>query len=371
MRHFFYRFLILITWITATVYFTSCLTPYVSPVLFWPMSFLALGFPYIASGFLLLLLIWIFIKRKVAAILLIIFFAGFQNLRATIALHFFSDDTTQATHQSLRILTWNVRGFDTPQDEIYSPDSRRMQMFRFIDSVQADVVCLQEFVHMKEEKFYNNIDLLDSMGYRYHYFPSQINSVYTFGSMRHGSAIFSRIPISGNGKTLLGDSSLPEYLLYADFSYRNKPVRVFTGHFKSIHLFRTQMDTLNITPLHGDSSFVYTASQFTKLKVFGQEHAKQAEIAKAEMNKSPFPVVLGMDMNSVPTSYTYHHMQKNLQDAFITKGQGLGPTLDSLPATLRIDYLLVDKKFTIDSYFLKPSHLSDHFPQVIDISWKR
>lgn len=371
MKHFFYRLFIVVTWLTGIVYFMASLTPYINPISFWPMSFLALGFPYLTVCLLIILFMWIFIKRKTSILLLLVLLAGYKNLEATIAIHFFTDNRTVSENRGLRILTWNVRCFDTPQSEIYSPTSVRMKMFRFMDSVDADIVCLQEFVQLNEERFYNNIQVLDSLGYHYYYFPFQKNIVYSYGLLRQGSAIFSKVPIMKFGKTLLGDPSLPEYLLYADVSFQNKPVRIFTGHFKSIHLFQAQHDENDITPLQFDSNFVYTASQFTKLKVFGQEHAKQAKIAKAEMEKSEYPVVLGMDMNSVPTSYTYHTMHNGLQDAFIKKGAGLAATLDSLPPTLRIDFLLVDKSFEIKKYDLAELHLSDHFPQVVDLIWKR
>ena len=110
---------------------------------------------------------------------------------------------------------------------------------------------------------------------------------------------------------------------------------------------------------------------FEKLKVFAQEHVKEAWIAKREMDKSPYPIVFNGDLNTVPASYPYHFLSKGLQDVFLSSGFGLGTTMDSLPKTLRIDYLLIDKKLTIKNYYLQQLHLSDHYPQIVDLAWKQ
>ena len=76
-------------------------------------------------------------------------------------------------------------------------------------------------------------------------------------------------------------------------------------------------------------------------------------------------------MNSVPASFSYHEMSAGLQDAFVKKGWGLGYTMDYLPKTLRIDVLLFDKKFSIQKFKRDKLHLSDHYPQMADVTWKK
>jgi endonuclease/exonuclease/phosphatase (EEP) superfamily protein YafD len=82
-------------------------------------------------------------------------------------------------------------------------------------------------------------------------------------------------------------------------------------------------------------------------------------------------VIVGVDMNSVPCSYPYHIVSAGLQDAFKLNGWGLGTTMDSLPATLRIDFLFVDNKLEIKRYRKDEVNLSDHFPQFVDVAWKQ
>lgn len=371
MKNLFIGLLAVITFIPAFTYFASCLTPYISPVHFWPMAFLALGFPYLAVVILILAFVWLFINRRVALFLLLLFFIGFQNLFATFALNPSPKQAVTKSPGSLRVLTWNVRGFDNPSVTSDTVHSVRAQMFRYISKVNPDVLCLQEFAEHLVSGTFSNTAELKKLGYVYFYRTDEMPRHYPYGTVLSGTAIFSKIPIIDSGKIMLGDPSYPEYLAFADVPLQNKKVRIFATHLKSINLFANPADTSNKVIFYGDSDFVYTSTKFEKLKAFGQAHAREAVIAKQAVNKSPFPVVIGTDMNSVPTSYPYHIMSAGLQDAFKLNGWGLGTSIGDLPKTLRIDFLLVDKKLSIINFHKDEVHLSDHFPQFIDVEWNK
>ncbi|GEO11501.1 hypothetical protein SAE01_39970 [Segetibacter aerophilus] len=244
-------------------------------------------------------------------------------------------------------------------------------MFNYISAVNPNVLCLQEFAEYYLKGTFSNTEELKKLGYIYFKRTDELSLRDGNGLVEAGSAIFSKIPITASSKVMLGDPSYPEYLLSADVSFQNKPIRIFSTHFKSLHLFANPLDTGNRVKLYGDSNFVYRESKLPKLKAFGQAHAREAVIAKEAINKSAYPVILGTDMNSVPTSFSYHKMSENLQDAFKLNGWGLGATMDSLPKTLRIDFLLVDKKLLITNYHKDEKHLSDHFPHFIDVKWNK
>lgn len=370
MKKFFIGVFAVVTLIPSVAYLVCCLTPYISPVHFWPMAFFALAFPYLAPIILILAFCWIFIKRRIALVLLLLFFAGFQNLFATFALNPSAKPSLAKDTGSLRILTWNVRGFDNPSAEYDTPGSIRRQMFDYISKVDPDVLCLQEFSEHFVKGCVSNTAELKKRGYIYFYKTNEVIHNHSYGPVLTGSAIFSKIPIIDTGKTMLGDPSYPEYLAFADVSLQNKTVRIFSTHFKSINLFAGPVDTSNKVVFYGDSNFVYYSSKFEKLKAFAPAHSKEALIAKEAVSKSPYPTITGTDMNSVPTSYQYHTMSAGLQDAFKLNGWGLGTTMADLPKTLRIDFLLVDKKLSIIKFRKDEVHLSDHFPQFIDVKWK-
>ncbi|MDQ6815429.1 MAG: endonuclease/exonuclease/phosphatase family protein [Bacteroidota bacterium] len=360
-----------ITFIPAFAYFVSCLTPYISPVAFWPMAFLALGLPYLASSVFILALVWIFIKKRVGLCMFLLFFAGFQNLFATFALNFSEKSSYSKPPESLRVLTWNVRGFDNPTIGPDSLTSVRAQMFQYIAKVNPDVLCLQEFVEHEFPGTFSNTADLRKLGYLYNYKTNAPLNFSNAVSAITSAAIFSKTPMIDTNRVLLGDSSYREYLASAVISFQNKKLRIFTTHFKSINLFASHPVNNNRVIFYGDSNFVYTSSKFEKLRAFAQAHSKEALIAKAEMTKSVFPIVIGLDMNSIPTSYQYHFMAAGLQDAFKLNGWGLGTTMADLPKTLRIDFLLADCRLAIINYCKDEIYLSDHFPQFMDVKWKK
>ena len=362
--------------ITATIiasffYCISCLTPYLSPIDFGMLAFFELGFPYLALLILLLLFIWFFIRKKISVLLLLLLLLGYKNLTSTLAINGASpknDDIIKG--KSLQILTWNVRGFDNPAVSADSPRSNRRLMFDFIKNSGADILCLQEFNEMDAPGVFSNTKDLINLGYPHYYLTNDIRRVFPWGIVVTSSAIFSKIPLQDTGRIMLGDSSYPEYLGYADVMMDQKPLRIFTTHFKSLNLFAKYIDTVSTVIFHGDKEYVYTASKFEKIQVFSEEHSFQAGIAKKAMNNSRWPVLFTGDLNSVPASHAYHIISKGLQDAFLQKGNGLGTTLDSLPPTLRIDYLLADKKMKIVSWKKEIMHASDHYPQQIHIKWE-
>lgn len=246
----------------------------------------------------------------------------------------------------------------------------RRQMFTYIKKIDADVLCLQEFSEHTGPFLLSNTAELVKSGYKYFYKTNELFSSFDFGTITSGSAIFSKIPIIDSGKVMLGDSSFPEHIAYCDVLFHNKPLRIFSTHFKSMNLFTPARDSVYKVAFHGNIHFVYEATKFQKIKAFSPDHVREAFIVKTQIDKSPYPVIYCADMNSVPTSYPYHFVSKGLQDAFISKGCGLGTTLDNLAKTLRIDYLLVDKKLRVANFKKDELHLSDHFPQFIDVAWK-
>jgi endonuclease/exonuclease/phosphatase family metal-dependent hydrolase len=56
-----------------------------------------------------------------------------------------------------------------------------------------------------------------------------------------------------------------------------------------------------------------------------------------------------------------------MQDAFLEKGSGIGRTFSSLSPTLRIDYILASKEFSIEQFNRVEKNYSDHYMLVTDL----
>ena len=72
---------------------------------------------------------------------------------------------------------------------------------------------------------------------------------------------------------------------------------------------------------------------------------EQADRIRAEIKKSPYPVIVTGDFNDVPNSYAYHTIGKGMNNAFVEKGGGLGRTFSGISPVLRIDNIFVDEKY--------------------------
>ena len=369
MKKLFMVFLVLATIVTGLIYLLSCLTPYINPIRFWPMTFIALGFPAIAVVLLILIVIWLLLRRNIGLLLLLLLCLGYKNITSTLALHAFSKFTYDKDSTSLRILSWNVRYFDT--NDRKTSDSIRRKMFDFIKGINADVILFQDYLEYDSPLFVSNRKILqDSFGYKYAINSNDFTTEYSHGRSWAGSAIFSRLPFIDTGKVLY-KNIVPESITYADLLFRNKKLRVFTTHLMSMSI-KPHPGIRNHPGVEKlDNAYHFTKTVSQTLKVFDQVHSTQAEFLKDVLAKSPYPSIITGDFNSVPSSYVYHTIKGNRQDAFTQKGFGLGHSYYALSETLRIDYILPDKSFKVVQVTTPQVYLSDHFPVIADITWAR
>ena len=104
-----------------------------------------------------------------------------------------------------------------------------------------------------------------------------------------------------------------------------------------------------------------------KFKIAFMKRKIQADHIKAEIDRSPYPVIVCGDLNDVPNSYAYQTIGNKLQNAFEEKGAGLGRTFTGIAPTLRIDNIFMSKTFTVNQYSRVTKKLSDHLPVLADI----
>jgi endonuclease/exonuclease/phosphatase family metal-dependent hydrolase len=352
------------------MYVLSCLTPYLHPKQFSFSIILGLGFPILLAGMLLLVFIGLFIHKKTALLFFVLIFIGWQNIFSTFAFHVSQKFIVAKDSSTLRIMSWNVMQFDNCS--IGAEPDKRGGMFNTINDVKPDIILFQDFVDFYNCKgYYCNTAWLDSLGYHYFYCTSDLVLPLSNGFRISGVAIASKVPIIDSSKKYYTNTVFSESFLIADVLWQQKRVRIFNTHLQSMFLHNVDGVTVpEIFPKKSDSILVNSHSQLTKLQHFDSIHATQALLTKKTMNQSPYPIILCGDFNSTPTNYSYHILSQGLQDAFIQKGSGIGVTYDGKSPTIRIDYILPSKQFTVKQYYSPKLKLSDHFPVVTDIKWK-
>lgn len=365
------KLLKILIWCYAAVYLASCLTPYISPIHFRPFTFLALLFPLLLVGMLFTLILSIFILKKRTVILIIILLLGYKNIFSTTSFHKKKEFIQQKQQGTIRLLSWNVDDFVDCQKQHDSVNNPRRNILAFIKSVNADVMCFQDFKSFEENQyFYSSVKYIrDTLKYPYYYFSVDDDGTTQYFPVKYGAAIFSRFPIVDSGRIKYNWKHYPEHLMFATVKTNAGNIKLFNTHLRSMFLHRDgKVEYGNNDFIQDDTSIIYVSSKFDKLKYFDSIHIQQAKIVKEQLSNCKLPYIFCADLNSVPSSYVYQKLSSGLNDPFLQNGFGWGATYSAMSPTLRIDVSLMSKQLNAVQYYSpKLQNASDHYPVVTDI----
>ncbi len=348
------------------MYLLVCLVPFLESGSFWFIAMLGLIFPFLFILVFLLLIYWL-IKRKwkralVPAIALLL---SWQQLSVCFAFRFGNDDKNMVSIKpdgSIRVLSWNVARWDEANREARGGQSYRNLMMDWVQMMDADIVCLQEFFECYDPNIsVQNIPVIKKMGYPYHYFfPS---SKIFEGNFQFGLCIFSKYPILDSGQHLNGAGEHSEGFSYTDIRVNNRVVRVFTTHLESVGFSKKDYEGLGAIESSGNL--------FRKIKRSYHLRNQQANTLRAYIDTSPYPVIVCGDIDDVPNSFAYYKVRGPLKDAFLERGSGTGGTYQFFSPTLRIDHLFTDPGIRVRQFSRQKLIYSDHYPLLADLEFKR
>ncbi|WAC03292.1 endonuclease/exonuclease/phosphatase family protein [Lacinutrix neustonica] len=74
------------------------------------------------------------------------------------------------------------------------------------------------------------------------------------------------------------------------------------------------------------------------------------------------------DFNNTAFSYVYKKIKGDLKDTFKVAGNGFGRTYNFKFFPMRIDFILVDKAFSINGFKTYNVQYSDHYPVMATLS---
>ncbi len=366
------KILIAGTIVAAFFYVLSSLSSLLNTGHHWLFGILPIGFPYLLLALLLLTLLWLFTHKKIAFFLIILMLAGYKNITTLYGFNKQAFNYAKAPN-SLRIMQWNCNGIGGT--EIYKTKNvmARNDMFLEIKKLNPDVIIMQELTEYTHELLRSNVSLIkDSLGFAYLYFDSIYNYIPEWGgNVNMGNIICSKLPLENKGNLFYKVKKYNETISWADINFNNKKARLVNTHFQSMYLNIVDSNVSGLSYFQKeDSIHIYnTKSRLNKLIYYQKFITKQAKQLKQFLDTCSIPVILGADLNSVPASFEYQLISNNYQDAFLKKGTGLGKTHHSFLPNLRIDYLLLDKRFKIIQYKLQPLAISDHHAQIIDVEY--
>ena len=322
----------------------SYLSTYISPTLFWPISFIGLGFPILYIINIVFLIYWLIGFKKPIWANIIILLIGIGNISNYVGI----SPNSSSSKENIKVLSYNVRLFNK-YNWLEKPNVKK-EIFNFLKTENADILCIQEFYTPDE---------IPNLNYPYRHIGLQSQK-----SQCH-MAIYSNYPQIKKETVSIKGERMNNTCIYSDMLIKGDTIRVYNIHLAS-NWFNSS-----------DYSFMQNPQQ-EKLKegILGitkrmrtsyKKRAEEVDVIKEHMLSSPYPLIVCGDFNDTPLSYAYHSIKGNLVDAFSQSGKSIGSSFVKIPA-LRIDYILHDAEFKSTNYQKYNQILSDHYAVSCEIT---
>ena len=326
----FEKFLFFINSIIAFLFLGSLLIPYLSPSIFSQFSILSLFSPLIIIANILFLFFWIAKLKRQFLLSFVVLLIGVDSLRTFIN---FSNNSRFLGGNEISIISYNVRLFN-----IYKwieEDNVNIKIRDFLNEKNPDVICLQEYQNSEFK--------IDTYPYVYEKLRGD--------NLKYGQAIFSKHPIINKGSVDFNSSS--NNAIFSDIKVMNDTIRIYNIHLQSFSFEKGNP----LIDINKKNEMVIKNISDT----FMQQEEQVKEL-KNSIESSPYKVIVSGDLNNTAFSYVYKELSKSLNDAFKVKGNGLGITYNYNFIPLRIDFILTQELFKINSFKTFKLNLSDHEP---------
>ncbi len=296
--------------------------PYLSP---W-----GLAVPLLVLVNFLFALYWAIYKKKKFWLSTSLLAIGFFISGSFVKFSFFDEADSK---DDLSVMSYNIRSFNT-YGNIDDPNIYE-KTFDFIAKEDPDIICFQEANYLKKEDFEK--------------YPYQ-HLKYINIADRVLLGIFSKYPIVREG-TLDWPNSFNNGA-FADILYKGDTLRIYNLHMQSLNV-RPKTDSLLGNPYEN----VY--KRLTK--AFGKQ-TSQAHFFLNHREKVGYRTIVCGDFNNNQFSNSYRLVKGDMVDTFEESGSGFGGTYNFLGFPFRIDFILADPEFNVQTHTNYDVEFSDHFP---------
>jgi len=335
---------------------------YISPAKFWIFAFFGIAYPVFLLLNIFFVLFWILLLKKYFLLSLVTILIGYDQMQSLVPFRFTGERNLPSG--AMKVLTFNVHSLYGMTNHDYNPHTPSKVM-DFIASEKPDILCIQEFYAVGQD-YQKILEHVTSKIKIDHYF---FHNYFDVTDMKKidALAIFSKYPIVRTGSVTFMDRNT--MAIFTDIIVNSDTFRVFNLHLESIRFGDEDYSFYShLTIPNGENVKITKGSMkiFGKLKKAFILRAEQVDIMKEQIRKSPYPVIVCGDFNDTPFSYTYHILEKGLNDSYRKAGEGLfGSTYAGKFPSYRIDYILFDDHFSAFNYIRYNTDLSDHFPVAV------
>ncbi len=325
----------------------------------WVNGFLGIIIPYLLLIQVFLLFFWLVVKPILSLIPLLTLIIAWNYIYVLFAWNIGTSFPKTKKDNVLRVISWNVKGFNGVQTTNSTTKLRTQEIAYSIQKWNPDIICMQEYnTNERPDDVANHAQYFNKK-YPYSYFSKDYQTEQL--SYFSGCIIYSKYKIIDVQRYGYRNK---ESLIAATILRGNDTIRVYTTHLASYKFKQKDFDAI-------DDASKNKMGVLQKMKQAFAERAAQAAIVEKQINESPYPTIITGDFNDVPNSYTYQKISKGWQDAFLAKGFGFGATYQGLSPILRIDYILANNKWEVKAWEQTDENLSDHNMIMADLVLKK
>ena len=326
--NYFNRFVFTINIIVLALAYSIYLNKIFSPSEIPYFNFVSIGYPIIFVFVLLFLVYWILVSWKHFVILFFLSLGTLLPLYLSYPL--INIYKTNNIAKNLTVMTFNPHAFRGDGTE------------ELVNNNLADIILFQEgskSTHKPLKGYY-----------------SEYYSVLS---------IYSKYPIIESNRITTDTKENSGLAAYADIDLGFDTIRVINIYMEPMYISKDLVKDV----INSDSTeeIELTSKKIENKLILGMKlHELQLKEIIPFIQKSPYPVIVGSDLNSTPGSYEYEQLSKYLYDSYIDKGKGNATTFHGFKFPIRIDYLFHSKEFEVIKSKVIRKKFSDHFPVVVD-----
>ena len=290
---------------------------------FSSISFLTLLFPVFYIVNIFFLIYWLLKLDLRLFLSLIILLLLFYN-----SLSVYNINNQSLEKKGLNFMSFNARLFN--HYNWIEDDDLTEKTEGFFKNNMPDLLAIQEY-HKDYEYLFKE--------FKYqHIFLSNQNS---------GKSIFSNNQIVDKG--ILGFENSNFNAIYADIVFNGDTIRVYNAHFESFKF--------DLNKEFNQKSILNMIKKYKNTYKFQKD---QSDVLLNHIKKSPFKVILAIDMNNTEHSFVYKQIKEKLNDTFIFSGNGFGSTYWFNLMPFRIDYIFVSPSILSNNFEIYSDKISDH-----------
>jgi len=336
------KFFVFLNVLLVIVTLLAYLSPYANPKFLWPVSVIAVFFPWLLFANFLFIAFWMVYKLRYALISTATILLGFNYFLGFVG---FSNSGFMTTPDQIEIMSYNTQNLGYVYKKEEGRSERIDKFFEFLnDHNDLDVICAQE-LGLRSIELWNK-----KMKFPHVYAPEEI-----------GPVIFSKHPISDKGQIHSATSTINS-CAWADINFKGNTYRIYNLHMESNKITRTAERVIEEVNLQNRETWSGVKSIVKRYKNNAAVRIGHAERIREHMIDCPYPIILAGDFNDVPLSYLYRILGYGMKDSFKEKGFGIGTTFAGKIPALRIDYILADENFEVREHKILKEGYSDHYP---------